>query len=131
VPLPSLGRRNGVGAPFPNPAAKQGEPGVGALVAAELKHLGFEPIGALQAPGGDCDAAREQGLQGPDRRQLLEERRLQRGQLGGVLLRQHEVLLRAQAMLQRILRGARLAFFGLRAARFGAVASARLGTRIG
>ena len=91
VALPSLGRRNGVGAPFPNPGAKQGEPGIRVLVAAELEHLGFHAVGALQAPGGHRDAAREHDLQRPDGRQLRDDGRLERRELGAVLLRQQHV----------------------------------------
>ena len=68
-------------------AAKQGEPGVGVLVAAELEHLGLEAVGALQAPGGDRDAAREQGLQDAIRRQFRDDGRLERRERGGIFLR--------------------------------------------
>ena len=67
--------------------------------------------GALQAPGGDRDAAREQGLQDAYRRQLRDDRRLERRERGGVLLRQQHVLLRPHAVLQGILRRARLALW--------------------
>ena len=105
----------------------QGEAGVGALVAAELERLGFHAIGALQAPGGDRDAPREGGLQRPDGRQLREQRPLQVSERRRILLGEHDVPHRAQAVLQGILRRARLASGGPGAARFGAVLPARFG----
>ena len=79
--------------------ADQGEPGIGVLVAAELEHFGLQPIGALQAPGGDRDAAREQGLQDADRRQLREDGGLERRERRGVFLRQQHVLVRCMPCL--------------------------------
>jgi hypothetical protein len=67
----------------------------------------------------------------PTRRQLLEERRLELGELRGILLRQHDVLLRAQPVLEGILRRARLALCGPGAARFRAVFPAGFGTGLG
>jgi hypothetical protein len=83
-----------------------------------------------QAPGGGRDAAREQALQGACRRQLLDQRRLELTKLGAVLVRQHDVLLCAQAVLERILRRARLALGRRRPARLGAVFAAGLGEGI-
>ena len=60
---------------------------------------------------------------------VLDQRRLQGGELGGIRVRQHEVLLRAHAVLERILRRARLAFFCLRPARLRAVLAAGLSAR--
>jgi hypothetical protein len=108
----------------------QREPEAAVRGATLLEQLHLEAIGPRQPPGGDRDAARKHGLQRPDRRQLLQHRRLELGELGGVLVRQHKKLLRAQAMLQRILRRARPAFVGLRPARLRAVPAARCGARI-
>jgi hypothetical protein len=94
--LPSLGRRNGVGAPFPNPAAKQGEPQAAVGAAPLFEQFRFNAVGARETPGGDRDAPREHGLEHADRRQLRDHGRLERGELGGVLVRQHEMLLCAQ-----------------------------------
>ena len=49
---------------------------------------------------------------------------------GRILVRQHDVLLRAQAVLQGVLRRARLAFGGLRPARLRAVLATGIGARI-
>jgi hypothetical protein len=43
---------------------------------------------------------REHGLERPHRRQLLEQRRLEIGELGRILLRQHDVLLRPHAVFR-------------------------------
>ena len=71
--------------------ADQGEPGASTLVAAELEQLGFHAIGAGEPPGGDPDAPGQHRLHHADGRQLLEERRLELGELRGILLRQYEV----------------------------------------
>jgi hypothetical protein len=84
--------------------ADQGEPEPAAREPALLEQLGFNAIRPRQAPGGDRDAAREHTLERADRRQLRDQCRLEAGELGGVLVRQHEILLRAQAVLQRIRR---------------------------
>ena len=64
---------------------------------------------AREPPGGDRDAARQHHLERADRRELLDQRGLEGSELVSVLLRQHDVLLRAQAVLEGILRRARLA----------------------
>jgi hypothetical protein len=129
VPLPSLGRR--VGAPFPNPAAKLGEPEPALRAAALLEQLGFNAIRPRQPPRGDCDAAREHGLQCADRRQLRDHRRLEIGELGRILVGQHDVLFGAHAVLQGILRRPGLAFGRLRPTRLRSIAPARFSTRTG
>jgi hypothetical protein len=91
----------------------------------------FEPLGPLEPPGRSDDPARERGLERALRRQLLEQRRLERGELGGTLARQHDVLLRAKTMLERVLCRAGLALGRLGPARLGAVATARRGARAG
>ena len=90
--------------------ADQGEPEPTVGAAALLEQLGFDAIRARQTPRGDRDAPREHGLQRADRRQLRDQRRLEPGELGAVLVRQHEMLLRAHAVLQGILRRPRPAF---------------------
>jgi hypothetical protein len=101
------------------------------LVPAPLgEQLHLHAVGTREPPGGDRDLPGEHGLQRADRRELLEERRLERGELGGILVREHDELLRAQAVFERILCGARLAFRALWPARLGAVPAARLGTRM-
>jgi hypothetical protein len=59
-------------------------------------------------------------------RQLLDDSPVESCELGGILVRQQDELLRAQAVLQRILRRARPAFGRLRPARPRAVLAARL-----
>jgi len=49
----------------------------------------------------------EHGLEPALRRQLLNHGRLERCELGGVLVRQHDVFLCTHAVLERILRRAR------------------------
>ena len=108
----------------------QGEPEAAARDPALLEQLGFDAVRPRETPRGDRDAAREHGLQRADRRQLRDQRRLEIGELGGILVRQHEMLLRAHAVLERILRRPGLAFVRLRPARLRAVLAARLGARI-
>jgi hypothetical protein len=112
--------------PFPNPAAKQGEPEAAVRDVALRKQLDLEAVGPRQTPGGDRDAPRKNGLERALGRQLLDHGRLEIGELGGILLRQRHVLLGAQAVLERIPRRAGLAFGCLRAARPGTVPAARL-----
>jgi hypothetical protein len=88
---------------------------------------GGQPIGPREPPGGDRDAAREHRLERADRRQLLDHRGLELGEVVDVLLRQHHMFLRAQAVLQRILRRTRFALRRLRTARLRAVLAARFG----
>ena len=80
--------------------------------------------------GGD-DPLREHGLERALGRQLLDQRGLECFELGGILARQHDVLLRAKTVLEGVLGGARLAFRSFRAARLRAVAAAGLGARGG
>jgi hypothetical protein len=95
------------------------------------EQLDFEAVGAREAPGRDRDAPREHRLERALGCQLRDHRRLEFGKFGGILVRQHDVLFRPQAVLERVLRRARLALRRLRPARPGAVAPARLGARIG
>jgi hypothetical protein len=91
--------------------AKEREPEAAAQITALLEQLDFDPVrprepprgdcdAAREPPRGDCDAAREHGLQRAAGRQLLDQRGLERGELRRVLVRQHEMLLCAQAVLQ-------------------------------
>jgi hypothetical protein len=98
VPLPSLGRRNGVGAPFPNPAAKQGDADAAVVPAPLLEQLDLHAIGPRQAPGGDRNPARQHDLERAFRRQLIQQRRLQRLKLDGILVREHDVVQGAHAV---------------------------------
>jgi hypothetical protein len=105
----------------------QGEAEILALgVALVLEQLDLHPLRALQAPGGGDDAAREERLQGALRCQLRHERRLLRLVGLRILLGKDDDLLRAQAVLQRVPRGARLAVRGPGAARPGPVETAGL-----
>jgi hypothetical protein len=70
---------------------------------------------------------RQHRLHDADRRQLVQQLRLEAGELGGILLRQHDVLLRAQAVPERIPRRARLALRGPGATRFRTIAPAGFG----
>jgi hypothetical protein len=110
--------------------ADQGEPEPAVRHVTLLDQLDLDAIGPSQPPGGDRDAPCEHGLQRAHRRQLLDQRRLEVGELGGILVRQHHMPLRAHAVLQRILRRTRVALFGPRAARLRAVAPARVGARV-
>ena len=69
---------------------------------------GGQAVRPCEPPGGDGDSPREHGLERADRRQLLDHRGLEASELLSVLLRQHHVLLRPHAVLERISRGARL-----------------------
>ena len=102
------------------------EIGLAALVG---EQLGLDPVGAREAPGGDRDALREHGLERAGGRQLLEQGRLEGPEPGAVLVRQHDEPQRPQAVLERILRRARLALGRPRPARHGAIAAAGLGAR--
>jgi hypothetical protein len=75
---------------------------VATLPAALREQLDLHAIGAGEPPGGDRDPAREHGLQRPLGRQLLEQRRLKRGKLNGVLVRQHDVVRRAHAVIEGV-----------------------------
>jgi hypothetical protein len=79
---------------------------------------GGRAIRPLQPPGGARDAPDQEALQGALGRQLVRERRLERRELDGVIVRQHDILLRAQAVFERVLRRACLAFGGPRPADF-------------
>src|SRR5690606_10338632 len=84
----------------------------------------LDALRALEPPGGAGDAAGEQALQRTLRREVVDQLRFERGERLCALARDHRELLGAKAVAQRIARRARLAFGGLRAARFGAVAAA-------
>jgi hypothetical protein len=96
--------------------ADQREAWAGVAIAALLEQLDLQAIGARETPRGKRDPTREHGLQRTDGRQLVDHGRLECSELGGVLLRQHYELLRAQAVLQCIPRRSGLAFFGPRPA---------------
>ena len=74
--------------------ADQGEPeaaGVREVVAGE--QLDLEPLCPLETPGRRDDPLREHGLERALRRQLLDQRRLERSKRSGILaLPQHDVL---------------------------------------
>jgi hypothetical protein len=82
--------------------ADQRKPEAAVRTLALREQLELDAVGPREAPRRHRDAAREHGLQHPDRRELLEQRRLERGKLSGILVRQHEILPRAQAVLKRI-----------------------------
>ena len=132
APEPDLGRtpvaqedREGPGAVR---VPDQGEAEIVALgVALVLEQLDLHPLRALQAPGGGDDAPREERLQGALRRELRDERRLVCLVGLRILLGEDDGLLRPQAVLQRVLCGARLAVRGPGAARSRTVAAAGLG----
>jgi hypothetical protein len=111
--------RKGVGAPFPNTALapvavadqRQGE--IAVVVLAKREQLGLDPLGALEPPGSTHNPAGQQALHHALGRQLLEHRRLQRGEGLRVLVVQHEVFLGGQAVPERVLRRTRFSFGGL------------------
>ena len=111
--------------------ADEGEPEAAAGKVVLGEQLRLEPLGPGETPGGGDDPLREHGLQRALRRQLLHQCSLERGKLGGTLARQHDALLRAQTVLQRVLRRARLAFRRLRTFRPGTVFPAGLGAGAG
>ena len=80
--------------------ADQGEPKPAMRDLPLLEQLGFNAVRPRQAPGGDRDPAREHALERADRRQLRDQRRLDPGELGSILVREQEMLLRAQAWLR-------------------------------
>jgi hypothetical protein len=133
---PELGQRRGAIAqqclerPRPVAVANQGEPERALRAPALLEQLRFHAIGPREPLGGHGDAPGEDGPERADRRQLLDKNRLERFELGGILVRQHDLLLRAHAVLQRVLRRTRLAFGRLRAARLRPVLPARFGAGI-
>jgi hypothetical protein len=98
-------------------------------VALLLENLALDPIGALQAPDRRREAKRERLLQRAEGREIVHERRL-RLERASVLVRDHDEPPGAKAVLQRVLRRARLAFFRFRAARLRPVAPASLGARV-
>jgi hypothetical protein len=77
--------------------------------------------------GGRGDTAGEQRLEGTLRGDIGDERRREGVVLGWVLVRQDDVALRAHAVLQRVLRRARLARLRLRPARLSTIEAARRG----
>jgi hypothetical protein len=83
---------------------------------------------ARLAPRGDHQ--RRPGAARAHGRQLLDQRRLELGELGSILVREHAMLLCPQAVLQRVLCRAGLAFEGYRATRLGTIATAGFGTSI-
>ena len=86
----------------------------------------LEAIGAGEPPGGGDQPMDEQRLQRALGAKLLEQRALERLELGAAVVRQQDVLFGREAVLQGVLRRARLALGGPRPARFGAVGAARL-----
>jgi hypothetical protein len=84
-----------------------------AVVAAPVdEQLGLDAIGPGEPPGGGRDALREHGLERTDGRQLQGQRRLEGRELGAILVREHDVLLRPQPVRQGISRRACPAFGG-------------------
>ena len=67
----------------------------------------------------------------PSGASFIQQRRLERLKLDGILVRQHDVLQGAQAVPEGILRRPGLAHLGPRPARLRAVLAAGFGTRIG
>ena len=65
---------------------RQREVGIAAALVAE--QLALDPVGAGQPPGRGGEAPREHRLERAVRRQLLDQRRLEGGELGGVLVRE-------------------------------------------
>jgi hypothetical protein len=94
------------------------------------EQLGLDALGALEPPGGAGDARGEQALQGAIGGQLLDQRRFERRELGRLLVADDDEFLRAETVLECVLRRSRLPFGGLRPARLGAVPATRLGTGI-
>jgi hypothetical protein len=92
------------------------------------KKLHLDPLGALEPPGGAHDPAGQQELEAAFGCQLLEQRRLERGERLGVLVG-NQVLVGAQPVLEGILRHARLALVGTGTARLRTVAPAGRGAR--
>ncbi len=84
--------------------ADQGHADAGVLPAPLLEQLDLHAIGPRQTPGGDRDPARQHELQRAFRRQLIQQRRLERLELDGILVRQHDVVQGAHAVPERILR---------------------------
>ena len=82
---------------------------VGIAAALMAEQLALDAVGAGQPPGRGGEAPRQHRLERAVRRQLLDQRRLEGGELGGILIRKHHVLLRAKTVLERVLRRARLA----------------------
>ena len=86
----------------------------------------LDPLGALALPERDREPACQPGLDLGGGAGLLGQVRDQRCQVVGDLVLEHEVLHGAQAVLQRVARGAGLAFGGDRAVGAGAVAAGGL-----
>ena len=103
------------------------EPAAGEHVLAE--QVGFQALGAGEPPARGDHPLREHGLQRAFGRQLRHQRRLEGFERRRPLARQDDALLGAHAVLQRVLRRARLALGSFRAARFRAIAAARRGAR--
>jgi hypothetical protein len=114
--------------------ADQGKPEVAVVEQAlhfARKKLGLDALGSLEPPGGAGDARGKQALQGPLWGQFLDQRGLERREFPRALVANDHELLGAKAVLEGVLRRARLAFGGFGPARFGAVATARRGARGG
>jgi hypothetical protein len=56
------------------------------------QQLSLDAIGPREPPGGDREAPCQHGLERAHGRQLRDQRRLEAGELGAILVRQHEVL---------------------------------------
>jgi hypothetical protein len=94
--------------------AGQRQPEIVLATHAELEQLGLDPVGALEPPGGAHDPRDQEGLQHALRRQLAHKRRLER-LVVLLLLGADQIVVGAQAVLQRVLRRAGFAFRGFRA----------------
>jgi hypothetical protein len=67
-----------------------------------LKQLGLDALGTLEPPGGAGDAPGEHGLQRPLWPQLLDQRRLKRGELLRLLVADDHEFLGAKPVLQGV-----------------------------
>jgi hypothetical protein len=66
------------------------------------EQIDLDPLRPLEAPGGARDPTDHDALQDALGRQLRDQRRLERCEPGGVLVRQHHVLRCAQPVLQGV-----------------------------
>ena len=98
--------------------ANQGEAGAALRDLTLFEQLDLDAIRPREPPGGNRDPPREARSGALRPAPAPRPARLRaRANSARILVRQHEVLLRAHAVFQRVLRGARLAIEGFRAAR--------------
>jgi hypothetical protein len=79
--------------------ADQRDAGATVAPASLGEHLDLHAIGAGKPPSGDRDAPREHRLERAEGCELIEERRLEHGELHGILVRQYDMHLRAHPVL--------------------------------